>query len=1028
MPSKKRSSSKDPVESVILAGQRALEETRFEDAVTEFRSALRVGTRSAEEEALVRCRLSEALEKRSLYRDQLEVVARYEKPAEFARLSERMQMLMLIRLGWGYSLNDDIPRAIASFNQAMQVAERLNDSDGMGACYFGLGRAYRNFSEIRIARDHYTSALKHYRRTGDWRRLAESYINIGYITAYEGDYQGGVNSLSQALTIIGDKDEHDLLGRAYMYIAISYDHLGSTGRAIASWEKCIDHFSQAGNASYLAINRNNFADKLIWLGEWDRAEQLLTQSVEALREMSPVNYGGALDTMAQLCLLRGDIEGADRLLDESLRVLTATKTGEWAEVSTQTTMGRSCVLKGKLDEAIDHFNRSIEICRRAGEARLIYSAQLLLADVLLGMGERSEARAIVAGVRSALHDSPNMLMWGLMMRVQSKLEAAEGFISAAIQSLAQSTSSFEIRGNLYERAVNRVVLAELLQRQRRIGEAVVEVERALSLFQRLGARTDEKNAAQYLADLNIMRGGSEADRGDDSPTEPAVQRQTQETASPAPLSELELASMLDGFTINRLVQASVSRDLLLHEMASIACEQAQARGAVVVQIESDPDVGIPPTNLKVVASVGLDQSRMNMARAFLATLRVQDYGAHFVFPFTDGAQSSLLLRIIDPGSRRFISRGVTLDPLLRLVEQGLESYSLKAKNRRTQVFDPARLLTKVELPGFICASRAMNRVLEQIHKIRSSDVTVLITGESGTGKELVARAVHAGSSRRYKTFLPFNCSASSREMIESQLFGYRKGSYTGATENNPGIVRTAESGTLFLDEIGDLPLDLQPKLLRFLQEGEIQPMGENEPVQVDVRVVAATNSNLEKAVADGKFREDLFHRINVIRIHVPPLRDRREEIPALIDYYLKLYEQEAAKSDIQLSEEAVDLMVVYDWPGNVRQLCNEVRRLVAYTESGTIAGTEALSPEIVRASSELDPVEADTQKPPATAKAVVGAAGFESTLSEAIQQLERRMVRDALHRASGSVAKAAKELGISRKGLYIKMGRFNVEH
>jgi DNA-binding NtrC family response regulator/tetratricopeptide (TPR) repeat protein len=1026
MPPKRRSGGRDPVERVILAGQRALEETRFEDAVTEFRSALRIGTRSAEEEALVRCRLSEALEKRSLYRDQLEVVERYEKPTEFARLSERMQMLMLIRLGWGYSLNDDIPRAIASFNQAMQIAERLNDSAGMGACFFGLGRAYRNFSEIRIARDHYTSALKHYRRTGDWRRLAESYINIGYITAYEGDYQGGVNSLSQALTIIGDKDEHDLLGRAYMYIAIGYDHLGSTGRALASWEKCIDHFSRAGNASYLAINRNNFADKLIWLGEWERAEQLLTQSIEALREMSPVNYGGAVDTMAQLCLLRGDIEAADRLLDESLRVLTATKTGEWAEVSTQITMGRSCVLKGQLDRAISHFDRSIEICRRAGEARLIYSAQLLLADVLLRKGELSEARAIVAGVRSAMHDSPNMLTWGLMMRVQSKMEAAEGFISAAIQSLAQSTSSFEIRGNLYERAVNRVVLAELLQRQHRVGEAIGEVEQARSLFQRLGARTDEQNAAQYLRELSELGGVNDA--GGDALIEPEVKCRTLETALRTPKSELELASMLDGFTINRLIQASVSRDLLLHEMASIVCEQARARGAVVVQIESDPDVGIPPTNLKVVASVGLDQSRLNMARAFLATLRVQDYGAHFVFPFTDGAQCSLLLRIIDPGARRFIGRGVTLDPLLRLVEQGMEAYSLKAKNRRTQVFDPARLLTKVELPGFICASRAMSRVLEQIHKIRSSDVTVLITGESGTGKELVARAVHAGSSRRYKTFLPFNCSASSREMIESQLFGYRKGSYTGATENNPGIVRTAESGTLFLDEIGDLPLDLQPKLLRFLQEGEIQPMGENEPVQVDVRVVAATNSNLEKAVAEGKFREDLFHRINVIRIHVPPLRDRREEIPALIDYYLKLYEQEAAKSDIQLSEEAVDLMVVYDWPGNVRQLCNEVRRLVAYTDSGTIAGTEALSPEIVRASNELDPVELDVQKPPATAKAAAGATASAASLAEAVQQLERRMVRDALHRAGGSVAKAAKELGISRKGLYIKMGRFNVEH
>ena len=321
----------------------------------------------------------------------------------------------------------------------------------------------------------------------------------------------------------------------------------------------------------------------------------------------------------------------------------------------------------------------------------------------------------------------------------------------------------------------------------------------------------------------------------------------------------------------------------------------------------------------------------------------------------------------------------------------------------------------------------MTRVIEQIHKIRSSDVTVLITGESGTGKELIARAVHAGSTRRYNTFVPFNCSASPREMTESQLFGYRKGAFTGATENNPGIVRAAERGTIFLDEIGDLPLDLQPKLLRFLQEGEIQPLGESEPVQVDVRVVAATNSKLEQAVAEGRFREDLFHRLNVIRVHVPPLRERREEIPALLDYYLKLYQEEAAKNDIRLSEEAVDLMVVYDWPGNVRQLCNEVRRLVAYTESGTVAGTEGLSPEIVRASSDI-PVERQAQTPADKPKAAKVAVGSDATLLEAVKQLEMRMIRDALRRSDGSVMKAAKELGISRKGLYMKMGRFNFEN
>jgi transcriptional regulator with PAS, ATPase and Fis domain len=315
----------------------------------------------------------------------------------------------------------------------------------------------------------------------------------------------------------------------------------------------------------------------------------------------------------------------------------------------------------------------------------------------------------------------------------------------------------------------------------------------------------------------------------------------------------------------------------------------------------------------------------------------------------------------------------------------------------------------------------MGRVLEQIDKIRSSDVTVLITGESGTGKELLARAVHQGSSRRFNTFLPFNCSAAPREMIESQLFGYRKGAFTGAVAGNPGIVRAAERGTLFLDEIGDLPVDLQPKLLRFLQEGEVHPIGENQPVRVDVRVIAATNSDLERAVAEGRFREDLFHRLNVIRIQVPPLRERREEIPALINHYLNLYQGEAAKREIQMSEEAVDLMVVYEWPGNVRQLCNEVRRLVAYSESGTIIEPDALSPEIVRAGREIQSALATTHH--SGAHPAPSAAGV--TLSEAVEDIERNMIQEALRRSGGNIAKAAKELGLSRKGLYLKMDRLN---
>ena len=195
----------------------------------------------------------------------------------------------------------------------------------------------------------------------------------------------------------------------------------------------------------------------------------------------------------------------------------------------------------------------------------------------------------------------------------------------------------------------------------------------------------------------------------------------------------------------------------------------------------------------------------------------------------------------------------------------------------------------------------MQRVAEQIQRLQGNDLTVLITGESGTGKDLVARAIHAGSPRSGNMFLPYNCTSATRELADSQLFGHRRGSFTGAVADQPGVLRTALGGTLFLDEIGDLPLDVQPKLLRFLEQGEILPVGDTRPQRVDVRVVAATNADLEQRVAEGKFREDLFYRLSVIRIHVPPLRERREEIPHLSTFFLREACERLGKPGVRLS-------------------------------------------------------------------------------------------------------------------------------
>src|ERR1041384_7380966 len=401
------------IEDAVAAGQAELEQSRFEAAANGFRYALRLGPRSNDEEAEIRCLLSIALEKRGLSTEQLEAVAKYQNPTEFARLSEESQTSVLTRLGWGHCFRDDIPRSIACFNQALQIARTRNDHALIGECYFGMGRAYSVFSELRIEREHY-------RQVGNWAKLAESYINIGYINAREGDFRNALYSTRQALTMIGGRDEPDLVGRAHWYLAIIYDNLGEINKALASYEKSIENFRRVDNPVFLAINQNNYAMQLIRLGEWARAEELTLAAIETLGNVKSVTaYGGAYDTLGQIYLLEGKLEESDQALQKSLEILSTIKNGEWAEASTQTTIGRSYLVKGKPELAIAPLERAVDIATRRGEQHDLPEARLWLAEALLQNGRVEEARVLVEIVRIFLREAPNLLIWGLMMRTIS---------------------------------------------------------------------------------------------------------------------------------------------------------------------------------------------------------------------------------------------------------------------------------------------------------------------------------------------------------------------------------------------------------------------------------------------------------------------------------------------------------------------------------------------------------------------------------------------------------------------------------
>ena len=368
--------------------------------------------------------------------------------------------------------------------------------------------------------------------------------------------------------------------------------------------------------------------------------------------------------------------------------------------------------------------------------------------------------------------------------------------------------------------------------------------------------------------------------------------------------------------------------------------------------------------------------------------------------------------------------------LRRLLEAAAAVESQKKHQQRMgALWQPEDI---VEEPGAVFSSPKMIELMLTARKVSGTVLPVLLLGPTGTGKEVVARAIHRAGPRANKLFLAFNCSAVPRDMIESQLFGHQRGSFTGATDDFPGIIRAAEGGTLFLDEIGELAYDLQPKLLRFLETHEVHPIGVKQPIKVDVRIIAATNVDLDELIERKEFREDLYYRLNIVRFHLPQLSERREEIPALVTHLLGEVQLEARKHGIKVSDEVMEYMLLYKWPGNIRQLANELRRMVAMVENNETLLAEHLTPAIRRTRRTIavtaDPArEKAVAPPPAPAEAAPGThvtVPLEQPLHNAVEALERAMIEHAIARSGGKVEEAARRLGISRKGLFLKRRRW----
>ena len=469
----------------------------------------------------------------------------------------------------------------------------------------------------------------------------------------------------------------------------------------------------------------------------------------------------------------------------------------------------------------------------------------------------------------------------------------------------------------------------------------------------------------------------------------------------------------DDPTQRRLIQAVLERD-------GFAVVHAENGDEALQRLMSGVGVDVVLLDLVMPGLSGQDTLAEMRARGFNQPV--------IVVTATGGIET--VVQAMQGGAVDFFVKPASAERILVSIRNALSLGALKGEVDRLK----KRASGRTTFDDLIGSSPAMMMVKRLGERGARSAIPILITGESGVGKEVIARAVHGSSERAGKPFVAVNCGAIPENLVESILFGHEKGSFTGATDKHLGKFQEANGGTLFLDEVGELPLDVQVKLLRALQESEIDPIGAKRSVKVDVRIVSATNRDLSQAVADGRFREDLFYRLNVFPIEAPALRERREDVPALVDAFIRRFNIEEGKSVVGAAPETLAFLTAYDWPGNVRQLENAVYRAIVLADAPylqphdfpSISGVAAPPPQAVPAAAVSTPAPAAAAHGEAAAEAPVRILDGRGHL-RTLEEIERDLIQLAIEIYAGHMSEVARRLGIGRSTLYRKVRENGLE-
>ncbi|HWO58298.1 MAG TPA: sigma 54-interacting transcriptional regulator [bacterium] len=893
--------------------------------------------------------------------------------------------------------------------RALAAFERSAVDDFLGDTHSALGLSYLGLGDTKNALIHVRDALAIYRRVGDTAGVIRAHNDMARVYFVRGEHGNAVEHLDDALQLARAQRDTD---REAML-------LGNLGRV---------HLLQ---------------------GRWDDAQTALTQAhARAVAIQNWTSAGRNLLSLGYLATLRHEFREAVSRLDAALTAIE--KAGLVREKAIYFEYSGWCEFEQHhWIAAKEAFRRALELGRRIGAANdLISQALRGLAECEAALGDWTEARRLAQeGLEVAIQIGERAEA-GSLYRILARGLAHQRESAEALACLEKSGECLQAVGDPYELARLAEARADVLDT---IGAPergmLAALDEAATLYARLGAR-DQLSQVQMLAIAQRRARGLIAEAltyarramtddgsraGISLDDKQLLSDLSDECVARATSSanEFRLAAMpwsaADGDELQAAIEFCRSRLGASHVILIEVTSGGQRSGRVLASS------GTPDDFANAIAALATNpyqhDVRTDRPHYFWMTALAPQLYAHLAavtdvvpvsvitVPVDLGPQSTGLLYVDAlPDAPR--ANGAGFEPRdLDFVVAYAEVVAWRSTRLRSEglLRDVQRLRNQLgrecEFPNIITQNAEFHDTLSRVRLIVDSDVSVLLNGETGTGKDLLARAIHYSSRRRDKRFVSVNCAALPETLLESELFGVKRGAFTGADRDKPGLFEEADGGTFFLDEIGEMPLSIQAKLLRFLESKELTRLGDTKPRRIDVRVISATNRDLTSEMERGAFRRDLFYRLTPVAFTLPPLRERREDIPLLIDHFLA--ELGAEGRAVRFSVEAVRVLSAYDWPGNIRELENEIRKTVLLTEPGATIGPERLSRKFFAA--------AAAEETPAAAMP------DRFSLYDHIAQIERRYIVQALNEAGGIKKHAAARLGIPESTLRLKMKQYSLD-